>query len=107
LVTALVLAIAATILSFQTTATERTPVPAEMRACAVDADCTYVETACSSCCRYVGINRNFTKAFKDDHHGPACTGYSGPVCECYPRDVAAVCRAGTCVVTDVPRNETE
>lgn len=78
-------------------------VPGEMRACRADADCVYVETTCSSCCGYVGINRAFEQAFYEQLYAPACEGYGGAVCECIALHVVAVCRQGLCELTD-PRD---
>ena len=83
---------------------EAAPVPADMRACRADADCGLVETTCSSCCGYVGINRAFEQAYYEQVYAPACAGYDGAVCECITPRVIPVCRQGLCELIEPPGN---
>lgn len=80
------------------------PVPDPMRVCKVDDDCTSVETLCSSCCGYVGINKKFEKVFYDRNYANSCSGYKGPVCDCISNFTVPVCRKGVCeLIEDSPR----
>lgn len=74
-------------------------VPAGMRACTVHEDCGYVETACSACCRYEGINKTFNTRFYRDEYSPACETYQGAVCDCVAENIKPVCIKGICRLT--------
>lgn len=67
-----------------------------MRACEVDADCGRVETSCGSCCAHVGINKRFEAEYDDSVFRRACSGYSGPVCECQPAATTPRCVDRVC-----------
>jgi hypothetical protein len=74
-------------------------VPIEMRACQSDGDCTFVETACSACCVYAGINVRHEKTFYDVTYRTGCGAYKGAVCDCYIPSAKALCIEGLCTIT--------
>jgi hypothetical protein len=83
---------------------EAVAVPGDMRVCRADADCGLVETTCSSCCGYVGINRAFEQAYYEQVYAPACDGYDGAVCDCITPRVVPACRQGLCELIEPPGN---
>ena len=78
-------------------ATKEAEVPQYMRTCKTDSDCTYVETFCSSCCGYVGINKDFEKTYYNEIYSTTCKDYHGGVCDCVG-PTKPVCLKGTCEV---------
>ena len=78
-------------------------VPKEMRTCQVDTDCTFVETRCSSCCDYVGINKKFAKEYHDQNYSESCAEYRGPVCDCIAIATKPVCVEGMCELVEDPQ----
>jgi hypothetical protein len=80
-------------------------VPKAMRTCQVDADCAFVETRCSSCCDYVGINKKFVKQYYDQNYSDACAEYKGPVCDCIAPLTVPVCKEGMCELVETPQKK--
>ncbi len=78
-------------------------VPKAMRTCQVDDDCTFVETRCSSCCDYVGINKKFAKEYYDQIYSQSCADYKGPVCDCIASLTVPVCKEGICELVETPQ----
>ena len=82
------------------TATDSASVPENMRQCERDDDCSFVETSCSSCCQFKGINKKNEKDFYATLLKPACSDYTGPVCDCAGDLVFPVCKNGHCQYSD-------
>ena len=77
-------------------------VPKAMRTCQVHADCTFVETRCSSCCDYVGINKKFARQYVDQNYSDSCADYKGPVCECIAKTTIPICKEEICELIETP-----
>lgn len=77
-------------------------VPDTMLVCAKHEDCGYVETACSSCCRYKAISKAFEQLYYQEHYYPVCAEYEGAVCDCAPGYVKPICVKGKCRLDTPP-----
>ncbi|MCB9990957.1 MAG: hypothetical protein H6867_06210 [Rhodospirillales bacterium] len=76
---------------------EVVPVPVEMQLCTAHEQCGYVETACSSCCRYEAINKDYAATFFEENFNASCQSYHGAVCDCVgPGGIEPVCVKGRC-----------
>jgi hypothetical protein len=66
--------------------------------CASDSDCVTVDTKCTNCCGYQGINISSLQTFTATKE-KQCRGWQGGVCECYNPKTKPVCVRGSCSVT--------
>lgn len=73
-------------------------VPGHMRFCKTDADCTYVDTSCGSCCKYIGIHRGYADIYDLREKAPACREYTGEQCSCTSDETLPVCKQGVCLL---------
>jgi len=82
---------------------KKVAVPKAMRICQVHADCTHVETRCSSCCDYVGINKKFAREYVDQNYSDSCADYKGPVCDCIAQLIIPACIEEMCELVEDPQ----
>jgi hypothetical protein len=73
-------------------------VPGHMRFCKTDADCTYVDTSCGSCCVNIGIHRGYEDIYYLREKTPACREFTGNQCSCTSDETLPVCKQGVCLL---------
>jgi len=66
-----------------------------LKTCSRDSDCTLVWTGCDGCCQRQAIRTSYQTWYAEAFQ-TACTGYSGPVCDCTPGPAVARCVRNTC-----------
>lgn len=71
------------------------PAPADLKQCAVDADCILMDISCHGCCERDAVSRKDSTRYLE-HKQATCVGEMGYVCGCCLFPARAACEAGLC-----------